>query len=121
MQGLLADRRRPTALPGSGGLRAVIAGSCSSATQQQVALMREHHPAFHIDPLELRATGTLSAQRSTGQPPASATSRCSIYATARPEEVKAVQAQLGVEEAGELVEEALAAVARGLVDGASAS
>ena len=39
-----------------------------------------------------------------------------VYATAEPEAVKAVQAQLGVAAAGELVEHALAAIARGLVD-----
>ena len=38
-----------------------------------------------------------------------------VYATATPETVKAVQAQLGVERAGSLVEEALAAIAQGLV------
>jgi uncharacterized protein YgbK (DUF1537 family) len=38
-----------------------------------------------------------------------------VYSTAEPEAVKQVQAQLGVAEAGALVEHALAAVARGLV------
>jgi uncharacterized protein YgbK (DUF1537 family) len=39
-----------------------------------------------------------------------------VYSTAEPDAVKAVQAQLGVAEAGALVEHALASVARGLVD-----
>jgi uncharacterized protein YgbK (DUF1537 family) len=39
-----------------------------------------------------------------------------VYSTAEPDAVKQVQAQLGVAEAGALVEHALAAVARGLVD-----
>ena len=39
-----------------------------------------------------------------------------IYATATPEAVKAVQAQLGAEKAGSLVEDALAGIARGLVE-----
>jgi uncharacterized protein YgbK (DUF1537 family) len=39
-----------------------------------------------------------------------------IYATSGPEAVKAVQAKLGTERAGELVENALAAIARGLVE-----
>jgi 3-dehydrotetronate 4-kinase len=38
-----------------------------------------------------------------------------IYATAPPEAVKAVQAELGTERAGTLVEDTLAAVAQGLV------
>ena len=39
-----------------------------------------------------------------------------VYATAAPEAVKAVQAQLGAERAGALVEQALARVAAGLVE-----
>ena len=39
-----------------------------------------------------------------------------IYATAGPEAVRVVQAELGAERAGELVEDALAAIARGLVE-----
>jgi uncharacterized protein YgbK (DUF1537 family) len=38
-----------------------------------------------------------------------------VYSTAEPSAVKAVQAQLGVDEAGAMVERALAAIARGLV------
>jgi uncharacterized protein YgbK (DUF1537 family) len=103
------------ALPVTGGLRAVIAGSCSSATRGQVATMRVRHPAFHIDPVELARGSdvvgtalTWAAQRIREEP-------VLIYATATPEEVKAVQAELGVEKAGALVENALAAIAQGLV------
>ena len=116
MQGLLAGNGRAADLPGSGGLRAVIAGSCSSATQQQVALMREHYPAFHIDPLELARSGTVVASALDWATARIGNGPVLIYATARPEEVKAVQGRLGVDAAGTLVEEALAAVARGLVD-----
>ncbi len=38
-----------------------------------------------------------------------------IYATSTPQEVKAVQRELGVERAGALVEEALARIAKGMV------
>lgn len=51
--GLLADDQVADALPPTGGLRAVIAGSCSLATQGQVATMQLTHPSFCIDPLEL--------------------------------------------------------------------
>jgi uncharacterized protein YgbK (DUF1537 family) len=39
-----------------------------------------------------------------------------VYATSTPEQVKAVQAKLGVESAGELIEHTLSTIARGLVD-----
>ena len=52
--GLLADTAVAAALPAAGGLRAVVSGSCSIATQGQVAAMRKRHPAFHVDPLRSR-------------------------------------------------------------------
>ena len=112
--GLLADDIVADALPPSGGLRAVIAGSCSLATQGQVAMMRAKHPSFAVDPLELaRGEDVVGAALDW------ASSRIErepvlFYATATPDAVKAVQAQLGTEQAGTLVENALAAIARGL-------
>ncbi|MEO8409553.1 MAG: 3-oxo-tetronate kinase, partial [Propionivibrio sp.] len=124
--GLLADDVVADALPPATGRRAVLAGSCSVATQGQVAAMRAAHPdsAFRIDPLEL-GKGKNASSNASGDVVASvlewATSRIKdgpllVYATATPEAVKAVQAQLGVERAGTLVEAAFAAIARGLVE-----
>src|SRR5262249_51087819 len=39
-----------------------------------------------------------------------------VYSTATPESVRAVQERLGIQQAGALVEEALAAIAKGLVE-----
>jgi 3-dehydrotetronate 4-kinase len=114
-RGLLARHDAADQLPATDGLRAVIAGSCSVATQRQVAVMRELASAFHVDPLELaRGADVVGAALDwaaahVGQTPVL------IYATATPETVRAVQAQLGVERAGSLVEEALARIALGLV------
>lgn len=114
-RGLLARQVAADALPATGGLRAVISGSCSVATQKQVALMREQAPAFHVDPLQLArgddevAAALVWAAAHVGQAPVL------IYATATPETVRAVQAQLGVERVGGLVEQALAKIALGLV------
>lgn len=113
--GLLANDLVADALPPTGGLRAVLSGSCSVATQAQVAAMRAEHPAFEIDPFELeRGTDVVAAALDW------ATHRINcepvlFYATATPEAVKAVQAKLGAEKAGKLVEDALAAIAKGLV------
>jgi uncharacterized protein YgbK (DUF1537 family) len=114
-RGLLAHLDAADALPATGGARAVIAGSCSQATQRQVALMRESAPSFHVDPLALARGADVAgaalawAKGQLGQAP------LLVFATATPETVKAVQAQLGVERAGSLVEDALAAIAQGLV------
>ena len=101
------------------GFKAVISGSCSVATQQQVAHLREQAPAFHIDPLQLAAGGdvvdTIVEAALAWAGAHLAQGPVLIYATATPDAVRAVQAQLGVERAGALVEEALAAIAQGLV------
>lgn len=106
-------------LPPATGFRAVISGSCSVATQQQVAHMREQAPAFHVDPLQLAAGGevvdAVVAQVLAWAGAHLAQGPVLIYATATPDAVRAVQAQLGVERAGALVEETLAAIAQGLV------
>lgn len=113
--GLLERAHGATALPVTGGWRAVIAGSCSVATQRQVAVMCEQAPSFQIDPLRLAAGDNQvadaldwAAQRMDAGP-------VLIYATAAPAAVRQAQQQLGVERAGRLVETALGQIALGLV------
>src|SRR5579885_2298266 len=50
-QGLLGDAAAAAALPAVGGAAAVISGSCSPATQGQVAYLRERAPCFAVDPI----------------------------------------------------------------------
>jgi uncharacterized protein YgbK (DUF1537 family) len=98
------------------GLRAVIAGSCSVATQGQVAhFIAAGSPAFAIDPLRLAAGHDVVAEALAWATPLLADGPPLIYATASPDSVKAAQAELGVERAGALVEQALASIAQGLV------
>ena len=113
--GLLPEHQVADALPPTGGLRAVIAGSCSIATQGQVAAMREKHPAFNIDPFELAHGKDVAGEALAWAKGRIDKEPVLFYATATPEAVKAVQAQLGTEKAGSLVEDALAAIAKGLV------
>ena len=113
--GLLADGLVADALPHTGGLRAVISGSCSLATQGQVAAMRAVHPAFNVDPFELESGKDVVSAALEWASSHIKDEPVLFYATATPEAVKAVQTQLGVEKAGSLVEEALAAIAQGLI------
>lgn len=104
-------------LPKISGPTAVLAGSCSVATQEQVALMKQDHEFFELEPMAI-ASGRDLAQEALNW----AASRLSekpilIYSTATPEQVKAVQDRLGREHAGALVEETLGKIARGLVAG----
>ena len=114
--GLLEAARQADKLPPVRGAAAVISGSCSTATLAQVAAMRAQYPAFEVDPLALAA----------GQPVAAgalewANSRLGdapllVFASAPPERVRAIQEELGRDRAGTLIEEALAQIARGLIE-----
>ena len=98
------------------GPAAVLSGSCSDATNAQVARwIADGRTAIAIDPLALHR-GTQSAASLLGEAlPTLSNGPVLIYATAAPDRVKAVQAKLGVAAAGALVEHALAELAQGLV------
>ena len=106
-------------LPAACGLQAVVSGSCSLATNAQVAHFKATgRPVRAIDPASLMhgQSEALVQQVLAWAAPLLQGGPVLVYSTAEPDAVKAVQAQLGVAEAGALVEHALAAVARGLVD-----
>jgi len=114
-QGLLAHDVKSDDLPSTAGYRAVIAGSCSVATNEQVARMKARHPAFRVDPLALARGDDVVATALAWARAHVERSPVLVYATAAPYDVKAVQSELGIERAGTLVETALAAIGRGLV------
>jgi uncharacterized protein YgbK (DUF1537 family) len=114
--GLLGDDIVADALPRVDGYAAVISGSCSRATNEQVRLMRRDHPSFAIDPLEIAAGRDVAGAALAWAKPQLADGPVLVYATASPDAVGAVQRLLGAARAGELVEATLAAVAIGLVD-----
>jgi uncharacterized protein YgbK (DUF1537 family) len=95
---------------------AVLSGSCSQATNAQVARwIADGRAAIALDPLALHR-GEQSAETLLAQAlPLLSRGPVLLYATAAPERVKAVQTALGVEAAGALVEDTLAALAQGLV------
>ncbi|WP_291008843.1 3-oxo-tetronate kinase [Hydrogenophaga sp.] len=99
------------------GPAAVLSGSCSQATNAQVTRwIADGRTATALDPLALHR-GEQSAETLLAQVlPLLPQGPVLLYATAEPERVKAVQAELGVEAAGALVENTLAALARGLVE-----
>jgi uncharacterized protein YgbK (DUF1537 family) len=115
--GVLAADADVRSLPGVSGRAAIVSGSCSVATNEQVRHFREQgRPALAIDPIALaggddaaeRALAWCDAQRADGP--------LLVYATAEPAAVQRVQAELGVARAGELVERALSRIAVGLVE-----
>ncbi len=97
------------------GFAAVLSGSCSQATLTQIAAAEPHMPVLRIDPARLIAGGDpidealACARARIGQGPVL------IASSAPPDEVAALQARLGREAAGRLIEQAMARIAEGLV------
>jgi uncharacterized protein YgbK (DUF1537 family) len=116
--GLLPERgEAAAALPPMRGAAAVLAGSCSRATLGQIGLARDQVPTLELDALATPDAAALAAQAldwagagRLGETPVV------IAASAPPEKVAALQARLGRDAAGTLVETALAAIAEGLVE-----
>jgi uncharacterized protein YgbK (DUF1537 family) len=103
-------------LPPAGGLQAVVSGSCSLATQRQVlAFIQAGLPTMAVDPLRMMSGVDVAAEVLAWAAPRVPLGPVLVYSTAETQAVKAVQRQLGVDEAGAMVERTLAAIACGLV------
>ena len=114
-KGLLPQVEARGKLRGGKGPAIVLSGSCSAATNRQVAAyLAGGRPGFMLDPLSLVENGPgppldwLAAQAPDAAP--------IIYATTGPDGVRAVQEKLGSERAGALVEGVIAACAVGARD-----
>ena len=113
--GLMKPDAQAAQLPRVGGQEAVICGSCSKATQEQVAhWLAQGLPAFRVDARALAGGEDVAAQAlqwASDQRGAAVL----VYATMSAEQVRAVQAELGAARVGAWVEACLARVAQGLV------
>lgn len=113
----LAPSDSAATLPAARGAAAVVSGSCSVATNQQVAdFIAAGLPAWAIDPQRLAAGDDVVAQALAWAAPRLGAQPVLVYSSAPPEAVREVQQRLGAGEAGALVEGALAAIAKGLVE-----
>jgi len=108
--------RGASALPAASGSRAIVAGSCSVATNRQVrAFIDAGGEAFAIS-ADAAARGDDVAQAALDWAGARVGTRpLLVYSTAPPEDVKRTQDCIGAGQAGALFERTLATVARGLV------
>ena len=110
----IAPSNAASALPRATGRRAIVSGSCSTATNRQVrAFVDRGGAAFRVDPLH-EGDPVAGALAWADAQPRDAT--LLVYSTAAPDDVKAAQSRLGAQAAGDRLERALAAVARGLVE-----
>ena len=102
-------------LPKVGGATAVLSGSCSVATQEQVAHMQAEHDVFQLDPMAIAEGRDVATEAVQWARPKLGDKPILIYSTAAPDQVGAVQSELGRENSGALIEETMGKIARELV------
>jgi 3-dehydrotetronate 4-kinase len=107
-------------LPRAGGCKAVISGSCSTATNVQVQHFVDCGGSAHrLDLAELASDIGAQVEHALAWADScwrrDPVSPVLIYSTAQPHAVDAMQVRLGVEKSAKLVEDALSAIASGLV------
>ncbi|NQX28923.1 four-carbon acid sugar kinase family protein [Microbacteriaceae bacterium VKM Ac-2854] len=102
----------PSPLPTAG---AVLAGSCSARTLEQIAFMRRSHDAYHLDPLALPDPQALADAALAWVDTRNRTDAPLIYSSMPPAELRHVQHVLGVAGASTILETAMGLIAVGLV------
>ncbi|WP_079210816.1 3-oxo-tetronate kinase [Brucella pituitosa] len=109
-QGLLQAKANPAAPPDLGAGQIVLSGSCSAMTLKQVAAFQNHAQSYRLDPIRLAQPGGSRAVIQWLQT-VPVTAPKLIYASTDTSGLKAAQAALGVERAGQIVEQTLAEIA----------
>jgi 3-dehydrotetronate 4-kinase len=109
-----------SALPAAAGSRAIVSGSCSQATNRQVASFIATGGAAHrVDAMRAATDSarviTDALHWAKAQLAAHANDPLLIYSTAEPQAVRHIQASLGAEHAGAQIEKTLAAIGLGVV------
>ena len=113
--GLLTTEGDPGALAPVAGHAAVLAGSCSRATLFQIGIARAHVPTLELDALATPDADALARQALAWMDGKLGATPVVIAASAPPDKVAALQQLMGRQEAGEMIERAMAAIAEGLV------
>lgn len=102
----------PARLPDATGLKAIVSGSCSSATQGQVVkFLQAGGQGFAVDPLRIAAGENVVEEALAWAQTRLSHKPVLFYATTDPSALRKSQDQLGVAESGEMVERTLAAIA----------
>lgn len=115
-RGILSSAASADRLAPPHGRRAILSGSCSKATLAQIAEAKAHYPSFRLEAGELMARGGALVEEAVAWAARQdAATPVLIYASSSPEEVRRVQEQFGTQQVGERVEQALASIARTLV------
>jgi uncharacterized protein YgbK (DUF1537 family) len=99
-----------------GGPIAAVSGSCSAATLEQIGFVARDWPTLQIDPLLIGEGRNCVEAAIEWATPHIGRTPFLIYASAPPDRVAAVQATLGRDNVGELIEGTLADLSAMLVE-----
>lgn len=113
-RGLMAHRSGADTLPKIEGAAAVLAGSCSAATLDQLKAFKGPHLALDTDAIcrgeDVAGKALAWARGKLGNGP------ILLSASDTPDAVKALQARYGIEKSSQAIEKTMATLARGLVE-----
>ncbi|MDK1081967.1 MAG: four-carbon acid sugar kinase family protein [Anaerolineae bacterium] len=109
-----AHKKSADHLPKLPGNVAMLSGSCSTMTREQVARAKDKYPSFYLDPSHLIENPQFIDKAIQWALEKVTQDSVLIYSTSAPEKVKTIQDQLGLEKAGELVESSLKKIAKAL-------
>jgi uncharacterized protein YgbK (DUF1537 family) len=115
LKGLLEGGAGFAELPKLAGKEVVLAGSCSEATRAQIKHMAGKYPSFQIDPVALSQGSQDSNQILGWVQKKMSDGPVLIYSSMGPDRVAQNQARLGTEQAGRIIEQCMAGIARELV------
>jgi 3-dehydrotetronate 4-kinase len=104
------------ALGAVGGLAAILAGSCSRATLDQIATAEGAIPTLRLSPQKLIEDKAEASQALAWAKERLASGPVLIASSAEPADVAALQARFGRDASGHAIEAALAEIADGLVE-----
>ncbi|HEV7247422.1 MAG TPA: 3-oxo-tetronate kinase [Shinella sp.] len=105
----------PAELPAVAGPGIVLCGSCSTASQQQVAFYATNHPSFAMDPSALMR-GEITLNNVAGWIRDQGTQTPIVYSTAAEDTVADAQARFGRAAVAAKIEDFFATLARHLAD-----
>lgn len=111
----LAELELTHELPPAPGAAAVLAGSCSARTLQQIAVLQSHgHPSFQLDALRTQDPHALADDALRWFDELDTVKEPLFYSSLPPEQLRAVQDALGADTASDILETAMGLIAVGL-------
>lgn len=114
--GLIQPSKAPRARFKAHGHQAVVAGSCSAMTLQQIRQMQGACPVYQIDARELAIGEDVVTKSLSWSGLHLQNGPVLIYSSAEPTRLSGIQAELGAQRVGALIESALAKIIVGLVE-----